>query len=1023
VWKFENTNLFSKIFQHILSSVSKCKDELDLIKSLKNSLCFYVSDVMDQEEKPLNSFPLFPDGISSQIKKFFKDSPAKYSCFAFSCLQAKALCEEVPKEFIHASLQKHADQLSSDHRGISKETLELLEARGREFGKSVSKFYNPDAGFFPSNHASFEFPRGLGGVKGDLVFHDRLTQTPIGYYCDPDDRPEPFVIGLFGQPGMGKSVRINLLVSQLSKHFPGVSHKDLVYQRTCHVEHWDGYVGQPIVILDDLGQAADGDDIKEFQTLVSCCPYVLPMAHLDEKGRKFSSPVIITTSNLLYGGVLKNAYEDLIVIDDASFWRRFHLPLYVEKNQLYRLKEEPSWVRSWNLLIDTTRDRCGLLGVDSDQYFSQRTAFSETVPANSHVYSQGLWKLFPEKEISYISQLFEKRSYYHKNISHTWRQDVVGKVQDTTVLEPLLEHLENHNFTESLGYTSGTGQTKSILFPAYPPPGPLPVRVEPICEPLKVRIITAGIGDTFCLKPLQVAMWKALGLEPQFCLTHGESLQGAIKRVYDNSHEDSVWISGDYSAATDSFAIAASEALLKGILSSISHEPTKRWAMKEISPHLLVYPPDSGIMPVLQRSGQLMGSLLSFPLLCLLNDCTAKFSGLTPDQYLINGDDIIMRAPREVYPLWKEQVENFGLSLSLGKNYIHKNFGTVNSQFICDDTVLGSGKQRVLDRRSHVLGECLRDLELSSLDTDPIELKDLFKSVNRSKLSRTVRSISVPYSHGGLGFSWGRPLVEPVDRRTAKLCYLNDLFRKIKPKKGYLSVPYLSHEEKSVKQLATMEEAFNAVVTSKEYHEDFLTPVDLQLVQKRCMTHAHLRWCLLDSELSELPSLSFLRVYEIPFSDVRIRKELQKEIDSLFLERFLRSTPDFGYKDYRDLILQKTMGLKENMTNSVTHLVELMDLNVQPDFVRFLNLDYKAKEFSKKDFEGSLAKVLRPKEFNLELEDICFEDFSVSVVESYSEVLNLWQSVFLQDLNMENESNNSPRPMDRQSDLVSTDSS
>nr|UJQ92776.1 MAG: putative RNA-dependent RNA polymerase [Narnaviridae sp.] len=989
-------NLFSKIFIHFLMNLKNCKDESELIKTLKNSLCYYVSEALEQEEKPEKTFPLFPSDLQYSILKIFDGDKVKYSNFAFSCLQSKALCEEVPSEFVQTALEKHAAQLTSEHKGVSSEALNALRERGRKFGKLVKRFYNPDKGFFPSNHASFHFTRDSGGVKGDLVYNERLTQTPLGYYCDPDDRPEPFVIGLFGQPAMGKSTRLNHLISLFSTVFPGVSRTNLVYQRTCHVEHWDGYHGQPIVILDDLGQSAQGADLKEFQTLVSCCPYVLPMAHLEQKGMKFSSPVIITTSNLLYGSVLEHTYkQDKPIIDDASFWRRFHLPIYIEDNVSYRLKEEPCWVRTQNLMIKVLKSRRNG-DIDLPTYYSHQTTFASVNTADGIVYKQDIWREFPENEYSCIIDTYKTRMRFHSNFSHCWRQDLVNKIQDTSCLDPLLsapglDHITSlFPIPDCPDFRDGTGQTKTIIFPSYPPLGPLPVRVEPICEPLKVRIITAGLGDTFCLKPLQVAMWKALGIEPQFSLTHGKSLEGAINRIYESSSEEDVWISGDYTAATDSFSIEASRALMEGILESIDHEPTKRWAMKEVSGHLLIYPNGSGISPRVQKSGQLMGSLLSFPLLCLLNDCTAQSVGLKPHQYLINGDDIIMRAPANVYTQWKEQVHDFGLTLSLGKNYIHKRFGTVNSQFVCDGQVLSSGKQRILDRRTHVLGQCLRDLELNMGDNTSEEIKDLFKSVNRAKLSRTVRSIHVPQSHGGLGFSWGVPLKDIISRKTARLCYLNDLFRKIRPKKGYLSVPYLSHEKESINELKSLEESFNASVSSKEFHEDFLTPVDIALVRKRSLTHQDLRWCLFDSELEDLPALTFLHTYEIPFTDERIRKELQKEIDHLFLERFLRKIPDFGYAEYRKAVLDSIVGLKDNMTKSVNQLVGLMDLNVKPDYIKLINLDYKSKSFNRAEFEGSLPKALKPKEFNLDLEDIDFEDFSQEVTESCQQVLGLW---------------------------------
>lgn len=972
------TVIFLKIFKSLLDL--GLSSEKELIKCIKNSLCLLVSNALNQDELPETPhISLFPDEVSRAIKKLDLKSRAR---LCFSCLQSKVLCQEVSEDFILETLIKHQSQLSSPHPGISEEALSFLKEKGKEFGKKVSKYYRPKSGSFPTNRATFEFPRMMGGVKGDLVFHNRLKDHPKD---DPDDRMEPFVIGLFGQPGQGKSLALNELIFEMSRAFPGVSPEDLTYQRTCHVEHWDGYKNQPIVILDDLGQSTEGKDIREFQTLVSCCPYVLPMAHLDEKGRKFSSPVIICTSNLMYGSRLRYVYEkNNPVIDENSFWRRFHFPIYVEKLKYYALNFQPEWVNVDSLYFKK-------LSPQMHDRFSDQNHF-RLLP-NKEVKGPQHWKRLVE--FSGLVDVYQERCVFHDNYRQYWTQTVVDRIENTNFIEPLLQEIRLQDtkqiFEHAIettcsyipSYRVGTGVTKSISFPAFPPPGPLPVRVEPIVEPLKVRTITAGIGDTFCLKPFQRAMWKALGDYPQFILTHGtQNLVPAIKRIHNQDLKDPVYISGDYSGATDSFAIEASKALLDGILESVTHEPTKRWALKEISPHLLVYPKKSGLEPSIQKSGQLMGSLLSFPLLCLLNDCIARRSGLLPHQYLINGDDILIRCESSVFPLWKEQVRSFGLELSQGKNYVHKEIGTINSQLIFNDEVTGTGKQLLLDRRTRVLGDCLRELELAMPDIPTKEVIDLFKSVNRKKLSLTVRNINVPVSHGGLSFSWGHEL-DDRSHRTAILCYLHDLFKKIKPQKGCLAIPYFSSEKRQEVFAREEELIFNEPVGLKEFHEDFLSSVDLSSVRERLLGNPHMRDIFLAQPLRSLPSLSFLTALQIPFTDIKIKKDLQLSIDQSFFKNFLQGGLDFSYERFRENFLLTTMGLPTNCKVSSKHVVNFMDLNLRPDYLKMINLNFSPSSFDRSLFEENIGRALEPKNFDLPTDIPDFEDFSKEIIDCF----------------------------------------
>ena len=988
-------NPLTRLFVHLYAQLRfrAITDEKDIIKCFKNSLCLLVSESMDQSE--------LPDGPKIEILPFFlkqqifrMDEKKKVST-CFSILQSKSLCQEVPKSFVQDALKKHRDQLTTPHKGLSPDTLTLLEQQGIMFGKRVQKYYSPEKGFFPTGKATFSFPRKIGGVKGDLVYQGRLSNDQRFSHLD---RPEPLVIGIFGQPGQGKSLLLAQLRAFFHSIFPGVPYEDLFYARTSNCDHWDGYRQQPVTILDDIGQSRKGSDLQEFQTLVSCNPYVLPMANLNEKGMYFTSEIIIVTSNIPFGTTLHTLYEgESGIIEPHSFWRRFHVPIFMESNQIYKLKDSVEWLHHSALI----KPRKSIPGTESAR-FNFSSIYLNHLPRTS-IESWEEWDI--ESLKTHIKKVKKEREFFHKNSCTTWNQSIykrsetsdekIGKqfieqqLKDLEKVGPKTELDDFFSFTDQLLPEIGMeniggrlvpkdSRIANLRFDAFPPDGPLKVRVEPITEPLKVRTITAGQGELFCLKPLQRAMWLALGDFPQYVLTHGtQNLEPSISRIFKNSKEGEVWISGDYTAATDSVAIEASCALMKGILSQIDHEPTKRWAMKELEPHLLVYPKGSGIEPSLQKSGQLMGSLLSFPLLCLLNDCTAKFSGLSPDQYLINGDDILMRADPSVYPIWKTKVDEFGLSLSLGKNYIHPHFGTVNSQLIFNGEVLQSGKQCLLDRRVQVLGECLRDLEIQMDQDTPDDVQNLFKRFNRRKLSKTVRSIRVPVSHGGLAFSWGKSS-KVESKRTEILVYLHDLFKKIEPHPGFLNFPYLSFQKLEESSLDDMERCFNEPISNKEFLEDFLTRPNVEKVKGQCKLFPNLQHLFWEKNIEDLPPLTSIQIHQIPYVG-NDKVTAQRNIHLEFLTHFLQYQGDYSYLNFRKRFLQTILGLKIDEIEP-KHLFQLYDIEFPSSLLDGVSIACQKRSsvsFDSKLFTTKLGSDLTPKQFGL----------NVLPVEEYRKVL------------------------------------
>ena len=795
--KMVSSDTCFRLVLHYLRVFPKGLEEKDYVKLIKLSLAGTFSFQMNQDTPPgylTESVPLFPSGTQARLDRVLGKRKKRRCQFYFNLLQSKSLCAPVGEDMIQEAYEKHYASLCRredeciprDH-----ELYQKLKSYGSKVGRVVKELYDPHQTSLPNTRACIEGGRNTGGNLNALKQDGTLISSsgdPVLDLTGDSENPrvEPFVIGLFGPPGSGKTTSVAHLVQKLRNSIaPSLSRENFVYSRSCSTKHWDGYNGQPVVVLDDFGQdLSDTADIAEFMTLVSLNDYVLPMAELSQKGTKFTSPIVIVTTNMGFGTpFIKNGTSGNVIEDPLALWRRFDLPLLTTSGDYGRT--------TFTELKMQERVRQHL---DTAYYKKHNIAELHWTQVRHSGYcnlprgeSWGVGKSFTlDNLFSMVDEHLRRKCDFHVRTFHNSWTQFVGSYfvrfskDDGPLWNVQLEEdpLQSHPHTHHL----------RLEFPREPPLERPVVKASAISEALKVRMITVGEKDTKVLQPFQKALWTYLGTLPQFCLTNGvkelddfvdetlpwfERIERKIQQIQSKTEEGDLWLSGDYTAATDNFPMWATQALVEGILEHIEHQPTREWVRWEISSHKMLYPQikKEGI----QTSGQLMGSLLSFPLLCFLNDFVVSEAGFSPDKYLVNGDDVVARGSSESIETWKNLAPRVGLSLSLGKNFIDRNFCTVNSQLFFDGTGLPSGKLSCQNRTNSTLSYCLSESQYYWGLSD--QLKENFVMRNWRELSKTPRSIHLGRDHGGLGLADTSSHIS-IDVSLAKRVYLYDALKR-----------------------------------------------------------------------------------------------------------------------------------------------------------------------------------------------------------------------------------------------------
>jgi len=213
----------------------------------------------------------------------------------------------------------------------------------------------------------------------------------------------------------------------------------------------------------------------------------------------------------------------------------------------------------------------------------------------------------------------------------------------------------------------------------------------PICEPFKVRVITKGPGKTtYALKGLQLALWKGLKTIPQFELI-GRPVEWTDLPPLQPGEK---YHSGDFSAATDNLARFCSRVVGEEL--ALQLDLPKDLIVDSLINNVINYgkwkDKDDYLKPFVQKNGQLMGSVLSFIVLNIVNaallwivkDPQMEFPFETMT-FKVNGDDSVEAMNEVEVARWYELSECLGLVPSVGKTYTSERFAVINSKLFLRD--------------------------------------------------------------------------------------------------------------------------------------------------------------------------------------------------------------------------------------------------------------------------------------------------------------------------------------------------
>lgn len=196
----------------------------------------------------------------------------------------------------------------------------------------------------------------------------------------------------------------------------------------------------------------------------------------------------------------------------------------------------------------------------------------------------------------------------------------------------------------------------------------------------KPRPLTKFRSSDLVLRPLHKSLYEHLSRVTKW-LCRGDPTAEKLERA--GFRKGGILVSGDYRSATDNLSLEVAEEILDVILANSVSVPdsVKRHARSILRP--LLWNLSYGIEFEVTR-GQMMGSYLSFPLLCIQNflsfDYARVEAKLDKMPLLINGDDILFQSHSETFPSeWMGVVKTLGLDVEVTKTSVSRDFGTLNS--------------------------------------------------------------------------------------------------------------------------------------------------------------------------------------------------------------------------------------------------------------------------------------------------------------------------------------------------------
>lgn len=139
---------------------------------------------------------------------------------------------------------------------------------------------------------------------------------------------DPFSIYLVGRPGVGKTFIVSAMCNAIAdlENYPSTP-EARIYYRNIASQYYDGYHHQFAVLREDAFQVKEGNlaetELAEFIQTKGVNQVPVNMAHLEHKGKLYSSPLLLMTSNTAYP-------KPAACADYSAVWRRRDLLLYVD---------------------------------------------------------------------------------------------------------------------------------------------------------------------------------------------------------------------------------------------------------------------------------------------------------------------------------------------------------------------------------------------------------------------------------------------------------------------------------------------------------------------------------------------------------------------------------------------------------------------------------------------------------------------------------------------------------------------